>query len=133
MAATSFSGTHPHTVQGEWDFWLIKTDAQGNKEWERTFGGSSRDNGCSVQQTEDGGYILHGYTYSSGAGSADFWLIKTDVQGNKEWERTFGGSAIDWGISVQQGEDDGYILLGCTTSYGAGGLDFSLIKYCPKE
>ena len=118
---------------GEWDFWLIKTDSQGNKQWTKTFGGSEDDQGYSVQQASDGGYILLGYTESYGAGSADFWLIKTDAYGNKEWERTFGGSAIDWGISVQQAEDGGYILLGCTTSYGAGGLDFSLIKYCPEE
>ena len=106
---------------------------QACQSWSRTFGGSEDDRSVSVQQTEDGGYILLGYTYSSGAGSADSWLIKTDAYGNKEWERTFGGSSQDNSWSVQQTEDGGYILLGCTTSYGAGGLDFSLIKYCPEE
>ncbi len=118
---------------GDGDFWLIKTDAQGNKQWERTFGGSDIDWGWSVRQITDGGYILLGYTESYGTGKEDFWLIRTDAYGNKEWDRTFGGSESDWGYSVQQTEDGGYILLGCTSSYGAGGLDFWLIKYCPEE
>ncbi|MCK4393021.1 hypothetical protein KAX17_08960, partial [Candidatus Bipolaricaulota bacterium] len=118
---------------GDGDFWLIKTDAQGNKQWQKTFGGSEDDQGHSVHQTSDGGYMFLGYTESYGAGSADFWLIKTDSQGNKQWDRTFGGSEDDGSISVQQTEDGGYILLGCTSSYGAGGLDFWLIKYCPEK
>ena len=116
---------------GNNDFWLIKIDAQGNKEWDRTFGMSEWDYGISVQQTEDGGYVLFGSTSSHGAGKGDFWLIKTDAHGNKEWDKTFGGSEGDWGRSVQQTSDGGYILLGNTKSYGAGNDDFWLIKYCP--
>jgi len=100
------------------DIWLIKTDAEGKLLWERTFGGISWDNGSSVQQTRDGGYILLGYTYSFGAGSSDFWLIKTDGEGNLLWERTFGERGWDEGYSVQQTSDGGYILLGYTNSFG---------------
>jgi len=94
--------------------------------WSRTFGGSENDWAYSVQQTSDGGYILFGTTESYGTGDYDFWLIKTDAQGNKEWERTFGGREDDWGYSVQQMTDGGYILLG--GSYGAEDGDFWLIK-----
>jgi len=110
------------------DAWLIKTDANGNKIWDRTFGGSSSDEAYAVQQTSDGGYILAGYTISFGAGWVDAWLIKTDTNGNKVWETTFGGSSTDFALAVQQTSDDGYILAGITDSFGAGYEDAWLIK-----
>jgi len=104
---------------GRSDAWLIKTDANGNKLWNNTFGGASNDHGYSVQQTSDGGYILAGDTFSYGAGRTDAWLIKTDANGNKLWDNTFGGASNDYGYSVQQTSDGGYIFTGYTYSYGS--------------
>ncbi|NQE45065.1 hypothetical protein C5S31_03455 [ANME-1 cluster archaeon GoMg2] len=113
---------------GYLDFWLVKTDSNGNKLWDKTFGGTDWDTACSVQQTADGGYILAGSTSSYGAGSYDFWLVKTDPSGNMQWDKTFGGTAFDEAFSAQQTSDGGYILVGCTCSSGAGSEDVWLVK-----
>jgi hypothetical protein len=113
---------------GRNDIFLIKTDANGNISWAKTYGGTSGDYAYSVRQTSDGGYIVAGYTSSFGAGLYDAFLIKTDANGNRIWAKTYGGADWDLAHSVQQTSDGGYIVAGYTDSFGAGGDDFLLIK-----
>jgi hypothetical protein len=113
---------------GQSDIYLIKTDAAGDTQWTRTYGGAQPEHGHSVQQTADSGYIICGTTLSFGAGAADIWLIRTNANGDTLWTRTFGGDTADLGHSVAQTADRGFILCGQTASFGAGNYDAWLIK-----
>jgi hypothetical protein len=107
---------------------LIKTNSSGNPSWSKTYGGLANDEAYSVQQTIDSGYIMVGYTKSFGTGSADVYLIKTDNIGDTLWTRVYGGVLGDFGNSVKQTSDGGYIVSGSTNSFGTGGSDVYLIK-----
>jgi len=116
---------------GKSDVYLIKTDPNGSSQWQKTFGGSERDYGRSVQQTSDGGYIIAGYTYSFGAGNADVYLIKTEPNGSSQWQKTFEGSGCECAYSVQQTLDGGYIIAGYTYSCGTGDPNDPIYPYDP--
>ena len=117
---------------GYLDFWLVKTDANGNMIWNKAYGGPGRDWADAghrvLIQTNDGGFALAGNTDSFGAGRDDFWLVKTDSSGNMQWNRTYGGAGIDQSFSLIQTCDGGYVMVGYTESFGAGGKDFWLLK-----
>jgi len=113
---------------GSYDLWLVKTDASGNMQWNRTYGGTGGEEADSVVQTTDGGYALAGSTDSFGAGGVDVWLVKTDWAGNMQWNKTYGGASSDWASSVVQTSDGGYAIAGETYSFGAGDGDFWLVK-----
>lgn len=103
--------------QNSGDVLLVKTDSSGVRLWRRSYGGESVDCGYSVALTTDGGYIVTGYTRSFGAGRADAWLIKTDWLGDTIWTRTYGYAAgYDYGRSVTQTADGGYVITGWTES-----------------
>ncbi|WP_448534882.1 hypothetical protein [Pseudothermotoga sp.] len=112
---------------GGWDAYIVKLDANGNKLWEKTFGGKFDDGAVSIQQTSDAGYIVAGYTQSFGAGGQDFYVLRLDSNGNVVWERTYGGNDSDRAYFIVQTQD-GYLLVGWTKSFGSGGMDALVLK-----
>ena len=110
------------------DVYLMKTDNHGDIEWIRTYGGSGNDAGSAVERTADNGFIIVGYTSSIGEGYDDIYLIKTDDMGITQWTRTFGGDSTDYGTSVRQASDGGYLIAGQTYLFGPGEFDAIAIK-----
>jgi len=94
------------------DFCLLKTDEWGNMQWTKTYGGTNDDRAFSVVETSDGGYAIAGYTESFGAGSFDFWLVKTDSNGNMVWNQTYGRKDDEFAYSVVEASDGGYVVAG---------------------
>lgn len=111
-----------------WDFYMVKTNVNGDTLWTKKYGGVNADVNYSMQQTTDNGYILTGSTSSFGAGGDDVYLIKTNSTGDTLWTKTYGGSSNEIGYSVRQTTDGGYIVAGLTTSFGVGNEDVYLIK-----
>jgi len=94
----------------------------------KAYGGTSGDEAYSIVQTTDGGYAVAAYTYSFGAGSYDFLVLKLNSSGGLDWARTFGGTDWDWAYSMVQTTDGGYAVAGYTGSFGAGDYDFLVLK-----
>ncbi|MBL7914794.1 MAG: T9SS type A sorting domain-containing protein [Bacteroidia bacterium] len=125
---SNISGDKTENSNGDWDYWVVKTDSLGNIEWQNTIGGNSEEVLLSLRQTNDGGYILGGWSDSNisgdktenSNGSWDYWIVKTDNLGNIEWQNTIGGSSYDYLYSVQQTTDGGYILGGYSNSSISG-------------
>lgn len=121
------SGDKTQTTWGGPDYWVVKTDANGNKLWDKRFGGNRNDQLKSLQQTRDGGYILAGFTWSDISGDnsqamrgtaayCDYWLVKTDASGNKMWDSRYGGDMNDNLINIIQCADNGYFMGGYSYS-----------------
>ncbi|MFI5206101.1 MAG: T9SS C-terminal target domain-containing protein, partial [Candidatus Paceibacterales bacterium] len=127
-SSSGISGDKTQASWGNTDFWMVKIDSSGNKQWDKDFGGTDADGIRSLQQTGDGGYILGGFSWSgiggdksqASWGTVDYWILKTDALGNKQWDKDFGGAGEDALFSLQQTMDGGYILGGVSES-GVGG------------
>ncbi|MCX6199736.1 MAG: T9SS type A sorting domain-containing protein [Bacteroidetes bacterium] len=125
---SGLSGDKTEPGRGGWDFWIVKTDAVGNKEWDKRFGGTGDDILWTLDVCKDGGYILGGRSDSGIGGdksetnqattalTSDYWVVKIDSAGHKEWDKRFGGAQEDDLRSVIQTTDGGYILGGFSYS-----------------
>jgi Secretion system C-terminal sorting domain len=144
FSESGISGDKTQETQGTSDYWVVKTNADGVKQWDARFGGTSVDELTALQQTADGGYILGGISFSdangdksqASQGQSDYWIIKIDANGVKQWDARFGGSSFDELHSLQQTADGGYILGGSSfsgisgdkTQATRGGKDFWIVK-----
>jgi len=113
---------------GASDFAIYKLNSSGNKVWFKHYGGTNNEKAYSIQQTSDGGYIVAGYTHSYSHGESDIAIYKLNSSGNKAWFKHYGGTDFDYGDSVQQISDGGYIVAGSTKSYSYGNSDFAIYK-----
>jgi hypothetical protein len=111
--------------------YLLKTDAQGNVEWRREFGGDNMDCGYSVRQTTDGGYVVAGVVADSG-NSNDAFVVKTNAAGVQQWSRTFGAAGTYDNVRcIEQTQDGGYILCGLMTNAADGRASLFMAKLAP--
>jgi hypothetical protein len=110
---------------GDLDFWIVKLDIAGNIVWSRSLGGTKSDFATCIKQTTDGGYVVCGGSYSNDGDvsahhgsllAADYWIVKLDATGNKQWQKSYGGSRGDIAMSIVQSTDGGYVVAGNTTS-----------------
>jgi len=144
MAGRSMSTDGDVSVNlGNIDYWVIKIDNLGNLEWEKSYGGTSNDIATSIQQTNDGGYIVAGVSNSSDGdvtgnhGNGDYWVVKLNNLGTIEWEKALGGTKSDFPYSIQQTSDNGFIIAGESqsdngdVSQNLGFRDFWVVKLFP--
>jgi len=111
---------------GSYDYWIVKLDSAGNIDWQKSLGGTADDEGSSVQQTFDGGYIAAGYSASDdndvtgNHGGYDYWVVKLFSDGNLDWQKSLGGISGDFATSIDQTADSGFIVAGYTSSNNNG-------------
>ncbi len=130
-SSSDMGGDKSENKRGSTDYWVVKLDANGNKVWDKTYGGDKFDNPYDIIQTSDGGYAIIGDSNSSlgddkseaprgCCGDLDMWVVKLDASGNKTWDKTIGGTDWDYGNSILQTPDGGYILAGMSRSDTSG-------------
>ncbi len=127
-------GNKSQDSRGYYDFWLVKIDNNGDKIWDKRFGGQYDEYCNSIIKCSDGNYLLAGYTTSPAGGDVsevsrgnrDFWLLKVDNDGNKIWDKRYGGSGFDDGVAVFEHSDGTIVIAGCSNSGISGDKSESL-------
>ncbi len=114
---------------GNFDLYIVKLDGNGSFQWSKTVGGSGNEfDHSSIIQTTDGGFAVAGLTTSFGAGGADMYVVKLDMNGMLQWSKTIGGLISDCVFSIVQTTDGGYVMAGYSNSFGGGNLDMYIVK-----
>lgn len=127
---------------GIFDYWIVKLDDNGNIQWQESFGGSEIDIATSILQLSDSSYIVAGHTYSQngdvsnnhGLFTSDFWIVKLDINGNLEWEESYGGSMFEFAQEIIETHDGGYLVAGVSSSndgdvtVNKGSMDYWIVK-----
>ncbi|AUD05554.1 hypothetical protein [Spirosoma pollinicola] len=145
--ASGVGGDKTQPSKGSYDYWILKLDANGNKQWDKVFGGNKDDLLVSVLASADGGYVLGGNSNSDAVGDKtdpsrdgssyfDYWVIKIDVNGIKQWDKTYGGKSYENLLAFITTPDGGYLLGGDSTSgvsgdktqSNRGGFDYWVVK-----
>ncbi|MBL4754797.1 MAG: T9SS type A sorting domain-containing protein [Flavobacteriales bacterium] len=143
---SNISGDKTENSQGSADYWVLKLDTSGAIQWQNSIGGSSGDVLESIEQTNDGGYIMGGISSSNISGDKtensrgfnDYWVVQLDSAGTVQWEKTIGASSDDFFRAIQQTGDGGYIMGGLSgsnisgdkTENSQGGSDYWVVKLC---
>jgi len=143
-SSSGISGDKREAGYGIYNYWIVKIDNDGTKQWDATFGGNGYDELSAVVQTSDGGYLLTGYSNSSisgdksevSKGNDDYWIVKIDEYGTKQWDRTLGGAGDEYFRSSISSSDGGCLLTGFSDSgisgdkseASKGGFDYWIVK-----
>ncbi len=113
---------------GYYDILIIKLNQNGDVLWQKTYGGADNDYALLIKETTDNGFVLVGRTESFGSGNSDVLVLKVDEDGIIQWQKVYGGTDCDWGQSIYQTSDGGYVFCGHTVSFGSGNYDFWVVK-----
>ncbi|WP_207436035.1 T9SS type A sorting domain-containing protein [Sabulibacter ruber] len=124
----SVSGVKTSPRKGLWHYWVLKIDKAGKVQWDRTYGGNGSDYLAAVVPTPDGGFLLGGSSTSSVGldkseatrGYMDYWVVKVDARGEKQWDRTFGGDDSEFLTSLVASPQGGFLLGGYSNSKASG-------------